>query len=61
MTPVRRTSIQMSSAAVMAMPTPTPSTWSRLEVTLLNARDGLLIVCYTLALRVLILARRWNY
>jgi len=59
MTPVRRTPIQMSSAAVMAMPT--PSTWSRLEVTLLNARDGLLIVCYTLALRVLILARRWNY
>jgi hypothetical protein len=59
MTPIRQRHIERSEAAVMALPA--PSAWERLEDTVLNARVSLMIVGYALALRVLILARRWNY
>jgi hypothetical protein len=59
MTPIRQRQIDRSEAAVIALRA--PSGWARLEDTVLNARVGLMIIGYALALRVLILARRWNY
>jgi hypothetical protein len=59
MTPIRRRQIHRSEAAVIALRA--PFGWARLEDTVLNARVGLMIIGYALALRVLILARRWNY
>jgi hypothetical protein len=59
MTPIRQRQIDRSEAAVIALRA--PSGWARFEDTVLNARAGLMIIGYALALRVLILARRWNY
>ena len=59
MTPAYRRQFEHSAVAAMAMPE--PSSWSRLEVAVLNTRDSLLIIGYEYALRILVLARRWNY
>ncbi|MFZ0038002.1 MAG: hypothetical protein WAK91_11300 [Candidatus Acidiferrales bacterium] len=59
MTPIRQRQFEPSAAAVMAFPA--PSGWARFEDTVLNTRVSLMIIGYELALRVLILARRWNY
>jgi hypothetical protein len=59
MTPIRHRQMERSAVAVMALPA--PSGWTRLEDTMLNARAALMIIGYGLALRLLILARRWNY
>jgi hypothetical protein len=59
MTPVNYRQYERSEAAVMDFPG--TSSLSRMRTTMLNTRDALLIIGYELALRVLILARRWNY
>ena len=45
-----------STALAMAMTAP-----MSLKNTMLDARDALMIVSYQLIIRVLFLARRWNY
>ena len=47
-----------SEATAMAMALPAPAV---LKTAMLNARDGLMIIGYQLIIRVLFLARRWNY
>ena len=59
MTPMRPRQMYRSGAVAIALPQPT--SWARFEVTLENTRNSLFIIGYELALRVLILARRWNY
>jgi hypothetical protein len=43
-------------AVAMALPAPVP-----LKVAMLDARDAVMIISYQLIIRVLFLARRWNY
>ena len=45
-----------STAMAMAMPAP-----MALKAAMLDARDALMIISYQLIIRVLFLARRWNY
>ncbi len=59
MTPIRQRQFDRSAVAVMALPA--PSGWTRMENTVMNAGASLMIIGYALALRVFILARRWNY
>ena len=49
---------QNSEATAMAMPMPTSLA---LKAAMLDARDALMIISYQLIIRVLFLARRWNY
>jgi hypothetical protein len=49
---------QSSEATAMAMPMPAPLA---LRAAMLDARDALMIISYQLIIRVLFLARRWNY
>jgi hypothetical protein len=49
---------QSSEATAMAMPLPAPLA---LKAAMLEARDALMIISYQLIIRVLFLARRWNY
>jgi len=51
----------MYRSGAVAIALPQPTSWARFEVTLENTRNSLFIIGYELALRVLILARRWNY
>jgi hypothetical protein len=44
------------TALAMAMPAP-----MALKAAMLDARDALMIISYQLIIRVLFLARRWNY
>jgi len=45
-------------ATAMAIALPAPAA---LKTAMLNARDGFMIIGYQLIIRVLFLARRWNY
>ena len=47
-----------NQARAMAIALPAPPTMRSM---MLNARDGLMIITYQLMIRVLFLARRWNY
>lgn len=47
-----------NQAQAVAMALPAPPTMRSM---MLNARDGLMIISYQLLIRVLFLARRWNY
>jgi hypothetical protein len=47
-----------SDATSLAMAMPEPAV---LKAAMMNARDGLMIVGYQLMIRVLFLARRWNF
>ncbi|MFZ0634882.1 MAG: hypothetical protein WA755_00300 [Candidatus Acidiferrales bacterium] len=48
-----------SGAAAMALPA--RSSWTRISNTVFETRDALMIIGYGLILRILVLARRWNY
>jgi|HubBroStandDraft_1064217.scaffolds.fasta_scaffold157063_1 hypothetical protein len=48
------------TAMAMAMPAPMPAPMA-LKAAMLEARDALMIISYQLIIRVLFLARRWNY
>jgi hypothetical protein len=43
-------------AVAMALPAPVP-----LRIAMQDARDAVIIISYQLIIRVLFLARRWNY
>jgi len=47
-----------SEVTALAMPMPAPMA---LRAAMLDARDALMIISYQLIIRVLFLARRWNY
>jgi hypothetical protein len=47
-----------SEATAIAIALPAPAA---LKTAMLNARDGLMIITYQLIIRVVFLARRWNY
>ena len=55
---VSHTQVPGNQITAMAMVMPEPSS---VRVAMLNARDGLMIIGYQLMIRVLFLARRWNY
>jgi hypothetical protein len=53
---------QVPGHEVTALAMTLPATGSTsLKATMLNARDGLMIIGYQLMIRVFFLARRWNY
>jgi hypothetical protein len=52
---------QYLEAQSLDMPMSPASSWNRFAYSLADARNGLLIIGYGLAMRVLFLARRWNY
>jgi hypothetical protein len=52
---------QYLEAQSLDMPMSPASSWNRFAHTFANTRNGLLIIGYGLAMRVLFLARRWNY
>jgi len=47
-----------TEVTALAMPMPAPMA---LKAAMLDARDALMIISYQLIIRVLFLARRWNY
>ncbi len=47
-----------TEVTALAMPMPAPMA---LKAAMLEARDSLMIISYQLIIRVLFLARRWNY
>jgi hypothetical protein len=49
-----------SEVTALAMPMPMPGPMA-LKNAMLDARDALMIITYQLIIRVLFLARRWNY
>jgi hypothetical protein len=51
---------QVSGSEVTAMAIALPAPAS-LKTAMLNARDALMIITYQLMIRVVFLARRWNY
>jgi hypothetical protein len=53
-----QTQAQGSEVTALAMPMPAPLA---LKAAMLDARDALMIISYQLIIRVLFLARRWNY
>jgi hypothetical protein len=52
---------QHAQEEALAMPMSAASPWNRFANTMADTRTGLIIIGYELALRVLVLARRWNY
>jgi hypothetical protein len=52
------TQVPGHEVTVLAMTLPQPTA---LKAAMTNARDGLMIIAYQLMIRVLFLARRWNY
>jgi hypothetical protein len=52
---------QYSDAQALALPMASSSNWSRFAESLADTRNGLMIIGYGLAMRLLLLARRWNY
>jgi hypothetical protein len=54
------TQVPGHEVTALAVALPAPGSAS-LKASMMNARDGLMIVGYQLMIRVLFLARRWNY
>ena len=54
----QQTQANGSQATALAMAMPAPMS---LKNAMLDARDALMIISYQLIIRVLFLARRWNY
>jgi len=55
------TQVPGHEVTALAMTLPATGGSASLKASMLNARDGLMIVGYQLMIRVLFLARRWNY